>query len=119
MSIEEAIYGIEHLTEKAAKLGKEFMEEAITRHGHIETGTMVNSVVAQVYGMWSADVVVATNYAHWVDDGRGPVRPVSKRVLHWVSPKYGEVFAMYASPYQGTLFSKEAADQLASYPFTL
>lgn len=119
MTLEQAISGIEKLTQKAADKGKEFMEDAIIRHGHVESGTMSNSVVAQVYSMWAADVVVAVPYAHYVNDGRGPVRPVNARVLHWNSPKYGEVFAMYASPYAGTHFAEEAARQLDAYPFSL
>lgn len=119
MTIEQAISGIEHLMEKAAQKGKEFMEEEIVSHGNVETGNMANSVQAMVYSMWAADVVVGTYYAGWVDDGRGPVFPVRARVLHWISPQYGEVFAKHAAPYPGSHFSKDAAARLAAYPFSL
>lgn len=36
-------------------------------------------------------------YFKYVDQGRGPVRPVSAKALHWIDPKTGkDVFAKYA-----------------------
>ena len=119
MTIEQAISGIEHLMEKAAEKGKEFMGEEIVSHGNVVTGTMSNSVKAYVYSMWTADVVVDTYYAGWVDDGRGPVVPVRAKVLHWISPQYGSIWTKYAAPYPGSHFSQAAAARLAAYPFSL
>lgn len=59
----------------------------------------------------SVEFNVGTNveYAYWVHEGRGPVRPVNKKVLHWVGPG-GEVFTTYAGPAKGQPFLTDALD---------
>lgn len=38
-------------------------------------------------------------YFNVVNDGRGPVRPVEAKALHWVDPKSGaDVFSKYSGP---------------------
>lgn len=38
-------------------------------------------------------------YWNLVNDGRGPVRPVHAKVLHWIDPVTGkDVFSMYSGP---------------------
>jgi hypothetical protein len=40
-----------------------------------------------------------TYYWNMVNNGRGPVRPVHAKVLHWIDPKTGkDVFSMYSGP---------------------
>lgn len=49
-------------------------------------------------------------YAYWVHEGRGPVRPVNKRVLRWVAPSGEVIFRPYAGPAQGNPFLQRALD---------
>jgi hypothetical protein len=40
-----------------------------------------------------------TYYWNIINNGRGPVRPVHAKVLHWIDPKTGkDVFSMYSGP---------------------
>lgn len=56
-----------------------------------------SDVIAVVYN--DASSPNGVYYWNYVNDGRGPVRPINAKVLHWVDPKTGEdVFAMYAGP---------------------
>lgn len=54
-------------------------------------------IVAEIYNdAQSADGVF---YWNLVNDGRGPVRPVHAKALHWIDPLTGkDVFSMYSGP---------------------
>lgn len=56
-----------------------------------------SDVIAVIYN--DASSPSGVYYWNYVNDGRGPVRPIHAKVLHWTDPKTGEdVFAMYAGP---------------------
>lgn len=46
-----------------------------------------------------------SDHAKIVEYGRGPVRPVNAKILHWIDPDTGEdVFSMYSGPVEPTHF---------------
>jgi len=56
-----------------------------------------DNVVAEIYN--DAKSPDGTFYWRILNDGRGPVRPVNKKVLHWIDPKTGrDVFSTYSGP---------------------
>jgi hypothetical protein len=54
----------------------------------------------------------------WLDQGRGPVRPKTRRVLRWFSfPEHIAVFSRYARATQGTaLMTKAGVDAIGQAP---
>lgn len=66
---------------------------------HVVTGQLLSSIKVIDIGVdgMSGDVGTELFYAVYIEDGRGPVRPIRAKVLHWVDPQTGEdVFSMYA-----------------------
>lgn len=54
-------------------------------------------IVAEIYN----DAQSESGVFYWniINDGRGPVRPVNAKVLHWIDPKTGkDVFSRYSGP---------------------
>jgi hypothetical protein len=64
------------------------------RLSELESGGPIR---ASIYNLaQSAD---GTYYWNIVNNGRGPVRPINAKVLHWIDPKTGkDVFSMYSGP---------------------
>jgi len=58
----------------------------------------VVAIVARLGGGFSVNVVSPQKYTGWVIEGRGVVRPVRARCLHWISKSGEDVFAMRAGP---------------------
>ena len=58
----------------------------------VVTGTLQASIT---YTASSTELIFTATafYAHWVEFGRGPVRPIHAKALHW-----GNVFVTYAGP---------------------
>jgi len=54
----------------------------------------------------------------WLDQGRGPVRPTTRKVLRWFTfPEHIAVFSRYARATQGTaLMTKAGADAIDQAP---
>lgn len=81
----------------------------------VRTGRLRSSITVEPPERVSATNLkggVSSNveYAYWVHEGRGPVRPVRARVLHWVSPGGEDVFRPYAGPAAGQPFLMRAAE---------
>jgi HK97 gp10 family phage protein len=59
---------------------------------HSVSGELAASIT---YSASETELVFGTSlfYAHWVEFGRGPVRPIHAKALHW-----GNVFVRYAGP---------------------
>lgn len=55
-------------------------------------------------GYWVASIYSPEKYTKWVIEGRGWVRPVRAKVLHWISKSGEDVFSMYARPTQPNPF---------------
>jgi hypothetical protein len=55
------------------------------------------AIVAKIFN--DAQSEEGLYYWDLVNNGRGPVRPINAKALHWVDPKTGkDVFAKYAGP---------------------
>lgn len=52
-------------------------------------------------------------YVKWIIGGRGPVRPVRARVLHWKACSGEDVFAMYAKAVPPNRFHERAWNKVA------
>lgn len=61
-----------------------------------------------MYGGVGTDV----EYATWVHEGRGPVRPIRARVLHWIGPDGESIFRPYAGPAEGQPFLRRAMEDV-------
>ena len=88
-----------------------------TRQHHNSTGTLERSVEATRIDDKSYFVGTDLYYAKWVDEGRGEVRPTSKKAL-WGSAHGNDFWhnvghpIMYASPTKGNHFVEEALRRL-------
>lgn len=85
----------------------------LSENDSIITGELSNSI--RVLDSGQADgggyVTVGTDvfYAIYVEYGRGPIRPVTAKVLHWIDKKTGkDVFASYAGPAEARPFFEPA-----------
>lgn len=128
-TVDATIKWLEQLPQDIADKGKSYVRGSISRHGHIDTGDMYDSVQAAVHGD-SVHIRVWRHYAGYVNDGHGPSAPrvrktwkkynVSK-LLFKDSPKWqpAPIFAAYASSYKGSHFFDEAYRMLDSYISTL
>lgn len=96
---------------------QEIVDEAkgnLQTNSSIVSADLLNSVqvfevgenaMGGMYGIVGSEL----EYAVFVEYGRGPVRPVVARVLHWVDPETGEdVYSMYAGPTQPAPFLEPA-----------
>jgi hypothetical protein len=85
------------------------------------TGNLKAGIRARVTSRYGDTVSIeATSeayYTRWVIHGRGPVRPVRAKVLHWKTCSGEDVFAMYAGPVEPNPFHergwRNAAGQVA------
>jgi len=74
-------------------------EEAPERSGALKRSVQhAVRVVGRIGGGLSVRVVANRPYAGWVIEGRGVVRPVRARCLHWMTESGEDVFAMRAGP---------------------
>lgn len=113
-TIEATIRWLDMVPELVGAKGYEYVRGSIISHDHIVTGRMLNSVHYEVNGP-HARIWVWTKYAGFVNDGRGEVRPVSKKALSWDLPYPLPHPVMRASAYPGSHFFDEAYEQLDNY----
>lgn len=77
--------------------------------GHIVTGQLLASI--RILEQGENYVIVGSDKQHalWLEIGRGPVRPIKGKYLHWIDPDTGkDVFATYAGPTEPTHFFERA-----------
>lgn len=90
---------------------------------HVVSGNLLSSI--GIYEETEDSVLIGSDeqYALYLEYGRGPVRPVNKKALHWVDPDTGEdVFTKYAGPSEPTFVfeqgvlagAQKAVDQLVN-----
>lgn len=95
MELSELIQWLQDYEHNTVQQCKDIMtEEAPTGNTHM----LKNSVRVVAQGNHQYEIGAYQEYASYVNNGRGPVRPTHKKSLHWVDPKYGEVFTKYAAP---------------------
>lgn len=64
---------------------------------HIDEIRALGPIRAHVYNL--AKSPEGLYYWNMVNNGRGPVRPVNAKVLHWVDPVSGkDIFSMFSGP---------------------
>jgi len=80
------------------------IKDQLETEGHNITYDL--SEKTQVFEYGEDYVILGSDSGHaWVFEfGRGAVRPVHKKALHWIDKETGEdVFARYSKPFPGTL----------------
>jgi len=87
----------EHYDESGIKQGggrSGALKQAISKRG--AAGNVIQKTPGHlIVGVDYAQI----DYARWVIEGRGPVLPKEKKVLHWIDPDTGkDVFAKSAGP---------------------
>lgn len=87
--------------ERVADLAVYLARNNIQQHQNIVTGTLLASIRILSRDPGGKSIKVGTDefYAAWIEYGRGPVKPISATVLHWVDKYTGkDVFAKFAGP---------------------
>lgn len=123
MTIMEAINKIGNLQNTVADVGISIMKGEIPKR----TGALANSVHAEV-DFGTVRIIAGdgdVNYARFVNDGRGEIRPKSARALHWVEghgpyaelPGGGDVFSMRSKPTKPNDFAERTIRRLKSINF--
>lgn len=99
-----------------AETDKSLQELAIASNATFTTadsGGLLRSI--EIEDESDTSYVVGTNIAHFyplcVEFGRGEVRPVNAKVLHWFTLSGTEVFSMYSSPAPPRPFVKPAFEE--------
>ena len=119
--VDEILKSIEHVDAILDELGEDVVLPILARHydasgikqGGIYGGRHVGilkpaitkrgsfgNIFEKLPGMLTVGVSYeAIPYARWVIEGRGPVRPKRKKVLHWIDPDTGkDVFRKSVGP---------------------
>lgn len=98
--------GIENLAEKNQSLQEDF----ITSNGSIVSGNLVSSILIDEYSSTEYYIGTFVDYAKFVEEGRGPVYPVSKKALYF---QIGgtDVFAKSVRPAKARPFVEPAFRQ--------
>lgn len=95
---------------EAAEDNRDLQAMFITINRSIVTGGLIQSIVVNEESETSFSIVPEAEYANFVEEGRGEVRPVSAKVLHWVD--YGEnIFRMYSGPSRPRPFVEPAFER--------
>lgn len=74
-------------------------KDILLSKGHFVTGSLYESI--RILEDSGDSILVGSDEKHafWIEFGRGPVRPVNAKVLHWIDPDSGkDVFATYSGP---------------------
>jgi hypothetical protein len=87
--------GIKQSSPQASMFGgsQGLLKQAVTKRGAFGN-TIEKSPGHLTVGVSYQDIP----YARWVLEGRGPVKPVNKKVLHWVDANGKDVFAKSVGP---------------------
>lgn len=103
LTIMQAIAKIKGFPERVAKGSEAAMRAEFAKHN--DTGKTASTLYTEIEGETIfVGFPESSKGAYYVQNGRGAVTPKRARVLHWNTPKTGEVFAMYARPYKGDDF---------------
>lgn len=81
----------------------------LQNHANVVTGNLLSSIKILEEGDLEGKVGTTEEYAVYIEYGRGIVKPVTKKVLHWIDPHTGEdVFAMKAKEFPASPFFEPA-----------
>ena len=112
MTLDEAINKINRIRTEAPAEGARIMKEEVAPHS--KTGALQASIDAIPLGMDTWSIGTNIHYAKYIRYGRGEVRPINKKSLHWIEGG-GDVFSMYSSPTQPDNFTGRTADKLLAF----
>lgn len=108
--------GAKEGAETIANRVKSLQELAIATNATMASNNLLNSI--EVEQESDTKYLVGTTITHFyplcVEKGRGPVRPVNAKVLHWFTLSGNEVFSMYSSPAPPRPFVKPAYEKSQS-----
>ena len=86
----------------------------VQQNRSIDSGTLLASLRILAEDDRSITVGTDVNHAYYIEFGRGPVRPVNKKYLHWIDKDTSEdVFATYAGPTEPQPFLQPAVEKVA------
>ena len=108
--------GAKEGAETIAKRNKSLQELAIATNATMASMNLLNSI--EIEEQSDTSYLIGTTITHFyplcVEKGRGEVRPVNAKVLHWFTLSGNEVFSMYSSPAPPRPFVKPAYEQTQS-----
>lgn len=112
MSLNDMIQKLSTLKQRIADEGVAIMRGEVP---HGETGRLEKSIFSEING---DTIFIGTEieYAKYVVYGRGEVRPVRAKSLHWTQGGK-DVFAMKAGKVDANDFVKKTADKLSKTKF--
>ena len=105
----------EELNELLQKIGEDIINDAkeiLMLNDNVLTARLINSIEFLEQG--NKVIVIGTKvpYAGIIEFGRGPVRPVTAKVLHWIDPVTGkDVFSKYSGPVEAMPFLQPAVEK--------
>lgn len=112
-TIDTAIAALEAFGPKVANEAVSIMAGEVP----VRTGVLAGSIHAEQLSSSSWFVGTDIDYAIYVENGRGVVRPKNAKVLHWFDG--GDVFAMRAGPTKPNKFVERTAAKLNGMSFSL
>lgn len=104
-----AIEAAQRLSEKVHS----FQEQFIYNNGSVVTGGLINSITETQNDTMSWTIEPTVEYAQYVEHGRGEVRPVFAKALHYYDGGT-EVFTKYSGPALAKPFVYPAWEQIES-----
>ncbi len=100
--------------EEIANQAKSLQEQYIRNNGSIHTGRLLSSIY--IFHTGDMTYTVGTTISHFyplcIENGRGAVRPVRAKALHYITKNGQEVFSQYSSPTTPKPFVQPAYDKL-------
>ena len=102
--------------EKIAKTVKSLQELAIGVNATIFSGDLLNSI--EIEEESETSYLIGTTISHFyplcVEKGRGEVRPIRAKALHWFTLSGTEIFSQYSSPAPPRPFVKPAFEETSN-----
>lgn len=92
---------------------QQLQQEALSGYGSIVSGDLYNSITITGGGD-TRDIGTDLFYAEYVNDGRGPIKPVNKKALHFVTKSGEEVFAKIVGPSQARPYIEDSNEELST-----
>lgn len=106
LTIAAAIEKLEDLPVKIGQAGKEIMQGEVP----VDTGKLQGSVGWRMLSTSTISIGTDIPYAKYVEYGRGEVKPVRRKALHW-----DDVFAMRSKPTKPNDFAGRTAAALRGF----
>ncbi len=97
--------------QKAADMAVDLARNNLQNNGSINSGELLGDIGIKENNNKGMDILIGTYkpWAIYIEFGRGPIRPVTAKVLHWKDKDTGDdVFSMYAGPTEPEPFFEPA-----------